>query len=392
MPEFYVESMKDRRTCFKCQLTVTGKKASLFTCNKCHAITYCGEECQRDDWNRHEWNCVPVMVKEFPGKGRGIVAARDIKLGEIIFTDKPVITLAMNAQGMPVDPEFMTSLREQIEILPKEAKLQFYKLKPGIQDNSFLVSNNNVESLNLFLNNSIHRLRKDENSTTALLYLNMALVNHSCVPNAAFSRACRPTERVDDQDLNNELIAIKDISKGDEITVCYIPDMKKHGSILRKRKTAFKKELLFDCKCPVCSGEVSCQEKLLKKLIELHNKLDPTPTDWKRETGIRNKIVDLTMGLLIGDQVEKSRALLELAQSAHLARDRKLVRKAMDMFKQLVEDTKLKNMQWCYEILEKRFSHWSKEFSSGIPPEKREIAFITRLVNLEIEAVIPEVD
>ena len=91
MPEFYVEALKDHRTCFKCKRT--GKK-SLLTCFNCHAITYCGVECQKADWDRHNWNCVPLMVKEFPGKGRGIVAATDIKMGDRIFKDQPVINLA----------------------------------------------------------------------------------------------------------------------------------------------------------------------------------------------------------------------------------------------------------------------------------------------------------
>ena len=88
MPEFYVEAHKDHQTCFKCKRT--GKKR-LLTCIKCHAITYCGVECQKTDRERHKWNCVPgpVMVKEIPGKGRGIVAATDIKMGERIFKDQP---------------------------------------------------------------------------------------------------------------------------------------------------------------------------------------------------------------------------------------------------------------------------------------------------------------
>ena len=94
MPEFYVEPMKDRKICFVCQMTAREKgKKVLLTCEKCHAITYCGVECQGADWQRHEWNCVPVMVTEFPGKGRGLVAARDIEKGELIFTDKSVIKL-----------------------------------------------------------------------------------------------------------------------------------------------------------------------------------------------------------------------------------------------------------------------------------------------------------
>ena len=43
------------------------------------------------DFARHKWNCVPVMVTEIEGKGRGLVAAKDIKMGELIFKDKPVI-------------------------------------------------------------------------------------------------------------------------------------------------------------------------------------------------------------------------------------------------------------------------------------------------------------
>ena len=61
-----------------------------------------------------------------------------------------------------------------------------------------------------------------------------------------------------------------------------------------------KKTLLFECQCPVCLGNVPGQEKPMKKLFELHSKLDPSPSDWKRHAGIRARIVDLTLGLDIG--------------------------------------------------------------------------------------------
>ena len=75
---------------------MTGEK-ELSKCSRCHAITYCGLECQKADWNRHRSNCIPVMVKEFEGKGRGVVAARDIKMGEFIFLDKPAIKLPIRS-------------------------------------------------------------------------------------------------------------------------------------------------------------------------------------------------------------------------------------------------------------------------------------------------------
>ena len=129
MPEFYAEPMKDRKCCSVCKMTAKEKgKKVLLTCIKCHAITYCGVECQKADWGRHEWNCVPVMVTEVPGKGRGLVAAIDIEKGELIFRDKPMIKLAVNAEGHFADPDFMTSLKQQIDSLPSEARAQYYKL------------------------------------------------------------------------------------------------------------------------------------------------------------------------------------------------------------------------------------------------------------------------
>ena len=92
MPEFYLEPLTDRQQCFKCHTTVTGKK-KLSKCSGCHAIAYCSRECQVADRPRHAWSCVPVMVTEIPGKGRGLVAARYIKMGEQIFVDKPVIKI-----------------------------------------------------------------------------------------------------------------------------------------------------------------------------------------------------------------------------------------------------------------------------------------------------------
>ena len=385
MPEFYIQPMRDRKTCFKCNKT--GKK-KLFKCAECEAITYCNEECQREDWSRHEWNCVPVMVTEILGKGRGIVAAKDIKMGEEIFIDKPVIKLDMDVGGRFVDPDFRTSLMDQIENLPAEAKIQYYKLTTGDQD-----SYNHV--LKLFLNNCKKWRQLGKAEDVAVLYLNIALVNHSCVPNATVGRLSLDDDDGDDEHLSVELRAAKDISKGEEITTCYYEDdVKKNGSILRKRKTAFKKSQGFDCTCPVCQGQVPFQgqEKVLKKLIELHKTVKPASrlTDCKKEAGLSKRIADLTMELKIGDIKDKISALFGLAKSAHLARDRDLMNYAMDKLRQLVDETKMAFLQRTLDIMERRFNKWSIEFQSGTPPEKKEIEFILGHINTnDIEVVTP---
>jgi len=367
MPEFYAEPMKDRKSCSVCKKTVTGKKV-LLTCINCHAITYCGRECQKADWDRHEWNCVPVMVTEIQGKGRGLVAARDIETGEVIFKDKAVIKLAINAEGQFVDPDFLTSLKQQIDSLPTEAKSQYYKLTTRDDIAKFNASSDK-EILKLFLSNS--QIRRHN----YLLHLNIALINHSCAPNATNGVFLKRSKQVGDDDLSVELRAIKNISKGEEITVCYFFDVKKFGSIPRKRKTAFKKDQGFNCKCPICLGQVQDQEKTLKKLIELHNKLNPTSSDWKREAGLRSRIADLTMELYIGTPRDKIMALDDLVRFAHLARNKDLVKKAMNMAKQFAEETKLEDIQGGYETWERGLAKWSKEFRSNNAPEKKEIDF-----------------
>ena len=75
------------------------------------------------DWPRHNWNCVPVMVTEILGKGRGIVAARDIKMGEFIFLDKPAIVLP-NHSPIEYDEGLSEEEYDSIITLPKpELKL-----------------------------------------------------------------------------------------------------------------------------------------------------------------------------------------------------------------------------------------------------------------------------
>ena len=103
------------------------------------------------------------------------------------------------------------------------------------------------------------------------------------------------------------------------------------------------------------------------------------------------------MELLIGSLREKISALVRLAGLAHLARDKDLVKKAMDKLRQLADETKLEFTQICCEILERRFSKWSTEFSSGIPPMEREIAFIvasldTDNTDIDVMTPMPEVD
>ena len=117
--------------------------------------------------------------------------------------------------------------------------------------------------------------------------------------------------------------------------------------------TGLKKIVGFDCKCNVCLGKTPGQDKLMKKLIELHSKLDPNPSDWRREASIRAKIVDVFLDLDIGHPCDKFNALKKLVESAQFANDPILLRKALDKCRQTAEVTTLKVIQQYYEIMER---------------------------------------
>ena len=115
------EPLNNLEECFACK-AVGGGEEKLLLCS-CHAAVYCGKECQRADRQRHKKNCIPVMLKKFEGKGRGLVAARDFKIGDLIFTDKP----AFNVKEKGFWDMFL-SVMIQLDNLSAEEDSSFYAM------------------------------------------------------------------------------------------------------------------------------------------------------------------------------------------------------------------------------------------------------------------------
>ena len=344
MPE-YIQPLTDRQTCYKCQKTVTGKQ-KLSKCSKCHAINYCGKECQKADWPRHAFNCVPVMVTEFEGKGRGVVAARDIKMGECIFMDKPLLKLPSDFLLALSTPDTLT---KQIGKLPSEAKLLFYKIEGRPLPKSIRRNMRNIKikkEYEIFFSNA----RSDGNWDT--LFLNTTLLNHSCAPNVF----------VDTFDKESgeswcEVRAVKDIPKGEEVTVFYeVPQEHGNYSYLvygcnaQERRIVIQKEFRFHCKCAVCSGNTSEQEDVIKELLKLQKALGQSCKrgDLAQQAQISEKIVDLNLTLYIGSPKDKIWSMKGLGAAAEMAQNKDLEKKALDGMKKLTKDWQIDRLvQWC---------------------------------------------
>ena len=375
MPETYIEPLTNRQECFTCHKTVTGKK-KLSKCAKCEAITYCGQECQVEDWPRHKWNCLPVMVTEIEGKGRGLVAAKDIKMGELLFSDKAVIKVNSLEKT-----ELLKPLMEQLNNLPSEARAQFHKLT--IHDDREICAIDGpigdilTITYQFFDNCKIRHAQREEEANCYYLCLNTILINHSCAPNVTVARL-QP-----DNEFKEEVRAMKDISKGDEITVC---DLNNHSILFdgfnrRIRREKIKNEFGFDCLCCVCSGNLPDQEDILMELRDLSISLainsdhhQKKLKDWQREANMMDQVVELTKKLYIGDFLYmKLTTLIHLAKFAHLSRDETLLEKAFDGLNKLEEDSKMESFSLKYEKLKQDLSRWTSQFKSRKLASKDEI-------------------
>ena len=74
-----------------CNYCKIDTKEQLKSC-VCKKVSYCSKECQAKDWKTHKPSCPPFIIRESPGKGRGLFATRKIKEGQVILEEYPLLT------------------------------------------------------------------------------------------------------------------------------------------------------------------------------------------------------------------------------------------------------------------------------------------------------------
>ncbi|XP_066994525.2 SET domain-containing protein SmydA-8 isoform X2 [Anabrus simplex] len=73
-------------TCAVCQSPATQ------CCSGCRCVFYCGRDHQRQHWKMHKSQCQMYKIATDETLGRYLVATRDIKQGEMIFQETPIVT------------------------------------------------------------------------------------------------------------------------------------------------------------------------------------------------------------------------------------------------------------------------------------------------------------
>ena len=239
MPEIY----RDLLTCVVCHRGGD----SIKQCSKCFSVAYCGRECQVGDWARHKRLCVPVMVKDFGEKGRGLVASKNFQVKDIIFKDTSVASIIFADESYNSDcaivAKYGKEVYAQISKLSDADQKTFFELSgspiiDGISSHG-IIPEKYKRAYSIHRNNKIASGEKEEQ-----LYLKFSMLNHSCDPNTI-------TNSPDFSGKSMEVRAIKEIQVGEEVTTSYIDAL---TATLRekKEKEVLLKNWSFQCKCDIC--------------------------------------------------------------------------------------------------------------------------------------------
>lgn len=195
-------------------------------------------------------------------------AVRDIKCGERLVAEEPLVwwtirpeetvtTAGIDALVNALDP----TDREDYYSLCQNAMHGSEKTAYGIWLSNAYPTDSPMEAAQNKLAGVV------ENAKTGAVYAVCCRFNHSCTPNGH----CAWNPRIDRQTIH----ALRDITRGEQITVCYLPEL---GMARCERQQRLLDDFGFDCACDACKlqGEALVQsDKRRTRIGQLSNKVPP---------------------------------------------------------------------------------------------------------------------
>ncbi|KAG6304768.1 hypothetical protein E4U45_001165 [Claviceps purpurea] len=188
------------------------------------------------------------VLQDIPGKGKGLVATREIPKGTRILSEQPLITLPATVPGEMV-PDILCRQWVSVNIDQRTAYLSLH--------NNFAngIKKGGSQFVGIFYSNCREFGRGDK----VAVFLEACRINHDCESNA---------EGEWNSNIKRHTVhAIRDIHAGEEITLCYAAY---HETRTTERR-AFQKEYHFVCSCHTCNLPAEQREERDRKLLQLMN-------------------------------------------------------------------------------------------------------------------------
>ena len=191
-------------------------------------------------------------IVDLPNKGKGVVADIDMKAGSLLLAEPALIKLPPAEQNKR--KKYRKIIIELVQALGQEEKRSFFDLANTYPDMSPYLAIVKTNAMPL-----------GSGSDKCGIFPQASRFNHSCVSNAGYSWC-------EKKDVEN-IILLKDVVKGDEITVSYLGD--EQWMLSRsERQHHLKNNVGFECACNLCSADedtVQASDKRRQELKQLES-------------------------------------------------------------------------------------------------------------------------
>lgn len=197
----------------------------------------------------------PASFQQIPieGKGFGMVAIRDLKKGDMIIEEVPLLQYDK-------DPEMLIEILTRSSSTPEFVKPQWARLSEK-QREQIMELHDQCSEKTLSGIMRTNALARGVESTGSLICPVVARFNHSCAPNCqhAWDEAAG-LERV---------FACRDIKVGEELCIYYIDIVKPRD----ERQHELSVRYGFTCGCPPCSDANRQSDRRRAKIAELDSRI-----------------------------------------------------------------------------------------------------------------------
>jgi len=229
------------------------------------------------------------QVIEIPGKNLGCVATQDMPKGTLISNENPQLKCRK-------DGDWMQDLMAAFMAMRKKHQKAFMNL---YDDRNNIVTDRNLELCNENTLKCISREFETEKGTDSDYALKIFKIlclyesnqfpydeDHDCVGilSARFNHSCRSNAESVEYQGNLQIFAIRDIKKGEEISINYGEHFEMFSKTFAERQKYFKETTAFSCICDFCQNgeedenDIAIYEAFKKNLEEISKLQDEKPT------------------------------------------------------------------------------------------------------------------
>jgi len=178
------------------------------------------------------------ILQDVPGKGKGLVANDNIPKGTRILLERPVITIPERQQS---DEWLKRHISQQVDSLDENQRQSFLSLH-----NIYPYNELAEQFLGIIRTNG---LPIEANGTGGGVFLEACRINHSCDNNAQ--------KHWNNRIKQHTVHALREISKGEEITIYYLG----LDSSREVRRRKLQDKFGFLCSCHLCSLPTADSQK-----------------------------------------------------------------------------------------------------------------------------------